>query len=531
LFIVEQVADACAEIIGGIVSGEVTRANLQAAKLAVSRRYHLSSLPTNTQIYGTAPAAIQREVVGVLQRKPMRTASGVAVIAVMTSPYPCPHGKCVPCPGGPEFGVPQSYTGLEPAAMRAIQHRFDPYKQVKARLNQLRQTGHPTDKAELIVMGGTFTARPRDYQEWFMRRCIQAMNDFPRTLDESCELGKVFAANARASTRNVGVTFETRPDFAQRHHVDAMLSLGGTKVELGLQSTSDRVLATIQRGHSVADVVEANRACRDSGLKVGFHVMPGLPGSDFDSDLKMFRDLFRDERFCPDYLKIYPTLVMNGTALHRLWKRGEYEPLDLRDTVELIAKVKSELPEWVRLQRVQRDIPAHRIVDGVKKSNLRQLAKERLRELGQECNCIRCREVGLQGITSVERVERRVEMYRACKGVEVFISSVGLRGDLESLIGFARLRIPHTPHRPEITDETALVRELHIYGSVAALGERHETKWQHRGLGAELLRAAESIAADFGMRKVVVNSAIGVREYYRAKRYAPEGPYMAKMLQ
>jgi len=344
---VQQLTDACVEIIEGILTGEVTRANLQAAKIAVARRYHLSSLLTNAQIYQTAQAPIRRDVVDVLQRKPMRTASGVAVIAVMTSPYPCPHGKCVPCPGGPEFSVPQSYTGLEPATMRAIQHGFDPYRQVKARLNQLRQTGHCTEKAELIVMGGTFTARPSDYQEWFVRRCIQAMNDFPRALGGSHELGQVFTANERASTRNVGITFETRPDFAKQHHVDGMLSLGTTKVELGVQSTSDRILATMERGHSVADAVEANRACRDSGLKVGFHIMPGLPGSDFDSDLKMFRDLFIDERFCPDYLKIYPTLVTKGTPLYDLWKRGEYNALDLRDAVELIAQVKAELPKWV----------------------------------------------------------------------------------------------------------------------------------------------------------------------------------------
>jgi elongator complex protein 3 len=310
-----------------------------------------------------------------------------------------------------------------------------------------------------------------------------------------------------------------------------MLSLGATKVELGLQSTSDRILAAIDRGHNVADAVEANRACRDSGLKVGFHVMPGLPGSDFDSDLKMFRDLFTDERFCPDYLKIYPTLVTKGTLLHGLWKRGEYDALELREAVELIAQVKTELPNWVRLQRVQRDIPAHQIVAGVKKGNLRQLAKNRLRELGRQCKCIRCREVGLRGITNVEDVERRVEKYAACKGVEYFISTVGLRGDLEFLIGFARLRIPHTPHRLEITSETALIRELRVYGNVAGLGERHEDKWQHRGFGAELLRSAESIAADSGMYKIAINSAIGVCEYYRTKGYAREGPYMTKALQ
>jgi len=213
-----------------------------------------------------------------------------------------------------------------------------------------------------------------------------------------------------------------------------------------------------------------------------------------------------------------------------LWERGDYDALDLHDAVELIAQVKAELPKWVRLQRVQRDIPAHRIVAGVKKGNLRQLAKKRLRELGRECNCIRCREVGLLSITNVEDVERRVEKYRACKGVEYFISSVGLRGDLEFLVGFARLRIPHTFDRPELTNETALIRELRVYGNAATIGERHEKKWQHRGFGAELLRTAESLAGNSGMRKIAANSAIGVREYYRTKGYAREGPYMTKAL-
>jgi len=527
----QQLADACEQIINGILNSQVTRENLQQAKIEIARRYRLTSLLTNTQIYGAANAQIRHKLTDVLQRKPMRTASGVAVIAVMTSPFSCPHGKCVPCPGGPEFSVPQSYTGLEPAAKRALQHGFDPYRQTKARLNQLRQTGHPTDKAELIVMGGTFTARPRDYQEWFMQRSIQAMNDFPRALTaESPRLSDVFSANARALTRNVGVTFETRPDFAKQPHVDEMLSLGGTKVELGLQNNSDQILASIQRGHSVADAVEANRACRNSGLKVGFHIMPGLPGSDFESDLKMFQELFTDERFCPDYLKIYPTLVIEATALHELWKRGDYEAFELRDAIELIARVKALLPKWVRLQRVQRDIPAHRIISGVKKSNLRQLAKKRLLELGGECSCIRCREVGLQGVNRVEDVERQVEKYHACKGVEYFISSVGLLGDKEFLIGFARLRLPYKSQRPEITAETGLVRELRVYGNLAKLGERHEKKWQHRGFGAELLRTAERIASDAGMHRITINSAIGVRDYYRTKGYALEGPYMTKTL-
>ena len=527
----QQVADACAKIIDGILNGQITRQNLQQAKMEVARGYRSNSLLTNAQIYGAAEDQIRYKLVDVLQRKPTRTASGVAVIAVMTSPFPYPHGKCVPCPGGPEFCVPQSYTGLEPAAKRAIQHGFDPYRQVKARLRQLRQIGHPTDKAELIVMGGTFTARPHDYQEWFVQRCIQAMNDFPLArADSSPRLNEVFSANASASTRNVGVTFETRPDYAKQHHVDEMLSLGGTKVELGLQSTSDKILLAIQRGHTVADAVEANRACRNSGLKVGFHVMPGLPGSDCKSDLAMFRELFSDERFCPDYLKIYPTLVTEATVLHDLWERGDYDSFDLTNAVELIARVKALLPNWVRLQRVQRDIPAQRIVSGVKKSNLRQLAKQRLLELGGDCSCIRCREIGLNGITQVEGVESRVEKYRACNGIEYFVSTVGLLGDLEYLIGFARLRLPYHSERPEITAETGLIRELRVYGNLAMLGERHEKKWQHRGFGAQLLHTAESIASDVGMQRLAINSAIGVRDYYKTKGYALDGPYMTRTL-
>jgi elongator complex protein 3 len=379
-------------------------------------------------------------------------------------------------------------------------------------------------------MGGTFTARPRDYQEWFMRRCIQAMNDFPDVLAEPYDLGVIFSANARASTRNVGVTFETRPDYAKQRHVDEMLSLGGTKVELGLQSTSDEILAAIDRGHTVADAVEANQACRDSGLKVGFHMMPGLPGSDFNSDLRMFRELFSDERFCPDYLKIYPTLVTAGTALHELWKRGDYAPFEVNDAIELVALVKAQLPKWVRLQRVQRDIPANRILAGVKKGNLRQLAQKRLSDLGGACDCIRCREIGLRRVSNVEAVEQQVEAYRACGGVEHFISCIGLRDEVEFLIGFARLRFPHKSQRPEITEETALVRELHVYGNAATIGERHEKKWQHRGYGAELLLTAEHIATDAGKCRLAVNSAIGVRDYYKTKGYTFDGQYAVKTL-
>jgi elongator complex protein 3 len=527
----EVVVDACGEIIDGILAGNITRQNLQNAKIDISRRFGLSGLLSNPQIYSAADPYQQKLLQEVLQKKPVRTASGVAVIAVMTSPYPCPHGRCVPCPGGPPFNTPQSYTGLEPAAKRGIQHEFDPYKQVRGRLDQLRQIGHPIDKAELIVMGGTFTARPLDYQEWFIRRCLEAMNDFPNEHASGFRfLENVIRQNESAKVRNVGITFETRPDFSQLRHVDRMLALGGTKVELGVQSIYDSVLEKINRGHTVAASIEANKSCRDSGLKVGFHIMPGLPGSDLDLDLKMFATLFRDEQFCPDYLKIYPTLITEGTKLHELWATREYKQLELKDAVELIANVKSILPKWVRLQRVHRDIPAHKIVAGVKKGNLRELARERLIELGGLCQCIRCREVGLKNIKKVDAIELNVLKYRASGGLEYFISFDGINDNSTALIGFTRLRFPYQPHRSEIDYNTALIRELHVYGGMVKLGEKPNGRWQHRGFGSKLLRKAEEIAIDAGKDKLCITSAVGVRAYYRKCGFELEGPYMTKSL-
>ncbi|MGB8310810.1 MAG: tRNA uridine(34) 5-carboxymethylaminomethyl modification radical SAM/GNAT enzyme Elp3 [Halobacteriota archaeon] len=527
----EVIADACSEIINGILVGAITRENLQNVKIDISKRFGLSLLLSNSQIYNAADPHKRKLLQEVLQRKPVRTASGVAVIAVMTSPHPCPHGRCVPCPGGPPFDTPQSYTGLEPAAKRGIQHEYDPYKQVRARLDQLQQIGHPIDKAELIVMGGTFTARKLDYQEWFIRRCLDAMNDFPNEYTLGFQfLGSALKQNESAKIRNVGITFETRPDFSRIYHVDRMLGLGGTKVELGVQSIDDSVLQEINRGHTVAASIEANRACRDSGLKVGFHIMPGLPGSDIDSDLKMFKALFREERFCPDYLKIYLTLVTEGTKLHELWAMGKYKQIELNDGIELVASVKRMLPKWVRLQRVQRDIPANKIISGVTKGNLRQLARERLAELGGICQCIRCREIGLKYITEVDEIELNMLKYRASGGVEYFISFDGIKDDVEALIGFTRLRFPGQPHRPEIDHNTALIRELHVYGGMVNLGEEPNGQWQHRGFGSKLLRRAEEIAIDAGKDKLCVTSAVGVRQYYRRHGYELEGPYMTKSL-
>jgi elongator complex protein 3 len=508
-----------------VLCGEIaSEPQLEACKKEASARLGLSSLPSNADILGAALAE-ERERLRMLVRKPTRTLSGVAVIAAMTSPARCPHGKCIPCPGGiagrldaPSCqSTPQSYAGREPAALRAAQHLHHPYSQTCARLHQLYEIGHPLDKAELIVMGGTFTARSWGYQVWFVKSCLQAMNDFPDTPAECGWLSfqDVARANQTAMVRNIGTTFETRPDWCRPEHIRRMLWLGATKVELGVQSTRDEILRKMGRGHLLAHTIDANRNLREAGLKVGFHIMPGLPGSSRELDMAVFKDLFEREELRPDYLKIYPTLVIEGTELFRMYHRGNYAPYGDEEAADLISRAKEILPPYVRLQRVQRDIPAQLIVAGPKKSNLRQLAKSKLVERGGRCRCIRCREAGLKRVVERDDLELRDLNYRACGAEEHFLSYESWD---ETLVGFLRLRL----------GDAARVRELHIYGPLVPLGRRGG--WQHRGYGAALLKAAEETAAAAGYSAIEVTSGIGARGYYQRLGYCQSGPYMSKKL-
>jgi len=517
------------EIISRISSTPFPAPAIQRIKREVCRLYGTSPIPRNSDILAAATPAERAWLRPLLQLKPTRTRSGVAPVAVMTSPAPCPHGKCLPCPGGPDhpFGTPQSYTGEEPAALRARDHGYDPFRQVTARLEQFEALGHPVDKAELILMGGTLTARPPEYQRWCVASCLEAMNAYrndgyvpypDRPFPEIAE------AQERAMVRCVALTFETRPDWCLTEHVDLMLDLGVTKVELGVQQLDDRILALNRRGCTVEDTVEANRLLRDRGMKVGFHVMPNLPGASLEDDRAMFHDLFSDERFRPDFLKIYPTLVTPGSEIETLWQRGEYRPYEEEDLVDLVACAKSLLPPWVRLQRVQRDIPAWLITAGSRHSNFRQLARERLEAQGLSCRCIRCREAGRMA-TSGEPV-LSIDRYRCCGGEEHFISMVS--GD--ALIGFTRLRFP-SRCMGRVDEETALIRELHVYGNLVPLGAAPAGgEWQHREYGRRLLSEAERIARDAGYHRLAVLSGIGVRPYYRRLGYSLRPPYLEKHL-
>jgi len=477
-------------------------------------------------------------VVGALRgRRPSRVLSGVTVVAVMTAPYPCPHGKCAYCPGGPEYGTPQSYYGDEPALMRALRVGYDPYEQVRVRLRQYEYLGYRPSKVDVIVMGGTFTALPEHYQEWFVTSLFEAFNRYPEDRPEKLpSLEEAQLRNETARIRVVGLTFETRPDHISEYVVNRLLYLGGTRVEIGVQSIYDDVLRIVERGHTVKETIKATQLLKDSGFKVVYHIMPGLPGSNFERDLEMVRELFENPDFRPDMLKIYPTLVVKGTKLYQWWVEGKYKALSDEEAVELISEMYRYIPKWVRIMRIQRDLPAQYIEAGPKKGNLRELVELRALSKGIKINEIRFREVGrsllLKG-RKLANVEVLVTEYEASGGIEVFISAEDTQNDV--LVGLLRLRIPsEKAFRPEIDSKTAIIRELHVYGPQLPVGEKpRDIDTQHLGVGAKLLKKAEEIAySKYDRRKILILSGIGVREYYRKLGYWREknSPYMMKLL-
>ncbi len=501
-------------------------------KIKTAAKYHLEKVPSNADLISALTPSETKQLLPILKRKNTRAISGVTVVAAMTKPRPCPQSEpCAYCPGGPNQGSPQSYTGHEPAAMRGTQNSFDPYLQVRSRIDQLTAIGHKVDKVELIVMGGTFPSTPMEYQNWFIQRSLDAITG---KTSASLEEAK---ANAEVSkTRNVGITVETRPDWAKQPHIDSMLDMGVTRIELGVQNPNDQIYQLVGRTHTVADVVEATRIAKDAGLKIVYHMMPGMPSSNPQKDLEAFQEIFTNPAFKPDMLKIYPCLCIAGTKAHEWYQNGNYKPYGTEEAASLIAQVKKLLPLWVRVMRVQRDIPAQLILAGVNKSNLRQLVHEKLVEQGSKCQCIRCREVGHRLAVDhvkpdLEKVKILTQTYEASEGKEVFISAEDPQNNV--LLGYLRLRVPSAKaHRPEITAApSAIVRELHVYGQLVPVGKRLEDAWQHKGYGAVLLKEAERIAKeDFDLKKLLVISALGTRRYYMRFEYGRDGVYVSKRL-
>jgi elongator complex protein 3 len=518
---------AIAFIADQVSQGRVgSRVQLEKLKKRVASEFSLDRYITNSEIITSLSTKARSEFEEMLRVHPRRSASGIVVVTAFSAPFACPHGTCVFCPGGPRLGTPQSYLPKSPGMRSALEAEFDPSLQVRKCLAKYTANGHEVGKVETIIEGGTFIAVPRDYQAWFVKGVYDGLNG-----SESPSLEQAQTVNESSASRCVGLTLESKPDWCRPDDIDLMLSYGVTRLEIGVQSLREAILSRSNRGHTIENTARAFQVARDAGLKVTAHMMPGLPGATPEEDLEDLRRLFEDEAFRPDMSKMYPTLVVPGTALARQYENGVYEPYSLETVVELLSEMKRFVPGWHRIMRIQREIPSGEIEGGVRAGNLRQLVLDRAREKGYSCGCIRCREVVLRVPDEMERedpLEYREQRYRASGGDEVFGSYESKSGVISA---FVRMRLPSArAHRPEML-RGAVIRELRVYGRTVRVGQRHSAAWQHRGLGAELMGRMEKLAGEaYDARRVLVTSAVGTRNYYRKLGYEREGPYMSRPL-
>uniref|UniRef100_A0A493U470 Elongator complex protein 3 n=1 Tax=Anas platyrhynchos platyrhynchos TaxID=8840 RepID=A0A493U470_ANAPP len=493
--------------------------NLNKLKTKTSAKYGLSAQPRLVDIIAAVPPQYRKVLVPKLKAKPIRTASGIAVVAVMCKPHRCPHinftgNICVYCPGGPDSDFEystQSYTGYEPTSMRAIRARYDPYLQTRHRVEQLKQLGHSVDKVEFIVMGGTFMALPEDYRDYFIRNLHDALSGHT-----SNNVAEAVRYSERSLTKCIGITIETRPDYCLKRHLSDMLSYGCTRLEIGVQSVYEDVARDTNRGHTVKAVCESFHLAKDAGFKVVAHMMPDLPNMGLERDTDQFVEFFENPAFRPDGMKLYPTLVIRGTGLYELWKTGRYKSYPPSTLVDLVARILALVPPWTRVYRVQRDIPMPLVSSGVEHGNLRELALARMKDLGTQCRDVRTREVGIQEIHHKVRpyqIELVRRDYVANGGWETFLSYEDPEQDI--LVGLLRLRkCSEESFRPELKGGVSIVRELHVYGSVVPVSSRDPSKFQHQGFGMLLMEEAERIAKEeHGSWKIAVISAVWYEEW------------------
>ncbi len=517
---------ACSEITQNLlVIDNPDKKHVRQEIRRICAKYALERIPRNHEILSKAEGADFEMLRRVLLKKPAKTASGVSVVALMPKPYACPHGRCTYCPGGTKYNSPNSYTGGEPATLNAIENGYDPRLQIASKIDKLVAFGHDPSKMEIVIVGGTFLFMPAEYQEDFIKSCYDALNG-----TDSGSLDEAKSNNERAAIRNVGFTIETKPDYCKREHVDWMLRYGVTRVEIGVQSLQERVYRIVNRGHDYGDVTESFQISKDAGYKIAAHMMPGLPTMSPDGDIEDFQRLFSDPQLRPDMLKIYPALVIRDTPLYEEYVQGRYSPYSDEDMIRVLTEVKKNVPKWVRIMRIQREIPSSQIVAGPKSGNLRQLVHQSLARQGLSCRCIRCREAGLSRMPHADEMALSRTDYDSSGGREVFVS---YEGTDESIYGFLRLRSPsQNAHRKEVgADSCCIVRELHVYGRSLGIGKREKGQIQHSGLGRSLMAEAERIAREeFDARRLLVISAVGTREYYKKMGYSLYGPYMAKRL-
>ncbi len=511
-------------------------------KVAESLKTGTRKMPTNAemlvfykQLVETGEQEPNDEVRQMLRKIKVRSNSGVAVVSLLTKPYACP-GKCIYCPT--EKGMPKSYLSKEPAAARALANDFDPYDQTQNRMRALVANGHPVDKLELIVIGGTWSYYDHEYQEEFISEIFRATNNFGLEEKEQIKKGgktlvELQTINETARARIIGLSIETRPDHINEEELNRLRYFGVTKVEIGVQHLDNKVLTYNRRGITAEEVAEKTELLRNAGFKVVYHMMPNLPKSTIEMDVQMFKDLYKGKNFHPDMVKMYPCVVLKGSPLYEIWKKGEFKAYSDKELVYVLSEAKKATPLYVRIIRVIRDIPATYIVAGSKISNLRQVIGKDQQENGWRCQCIRCREVRNEKVSLDEYELSKIE-YETQTGKEIFLSFENKKQG--KCAAFCRLRLLNKKTTDDfsgnlsVLKDTAIIRELHTYGQLVKI-DKEGNQSQHKGLGMRLMEKAENIAKEAGYEKMAVISGVGVREYYRKKLdYELDRTYMIKEL-
>lgn len=511
-----------------------TEKELSKIKREVAKEFKIPC-PSNIELLKAYHNLLRKKIIkknkileNLLRKRPVRSLSGVVVISLLTEPFSCP-GKCIFCPQ--EKDIPKSYLRGEPAVERALRLNFNPYLQVKERIESLKKQGHPTDKLEIRIIGATFSVYPKDYKIWFLANLFAGANLREEIKEKDLrKLKKILEReqeiNERAKNRICGISIETRPDYIDKKEILLMREMGITMVELGVQTVFDDILKKCKRGHGKKETILATKLLKEAGFKIMYQMMLNLPGSNLKKDFLSFKKIFENENFKPDWLKIYPCVVCKKSELYKIWKKGKYKPYKKEELVELIIKIKRIVPYWIRIARLFRDIPAPKIEAGCKVSNLREVIQKEMKKRNLKCKCIRCREVK-EKYNLKEKVYLFREDYKASEGKEIFLSFENKKRT--KLFAFLRLRKPADPFIKALK-KSAIIRELHTYGQMIPLGEKAISP-QHRGLGKKLIREAEKITREeLNLPTIAVISGIGVREYYRKLGYKLRQTYMIKHL-
>lgn len=501
-----------------IKSGAKTPEDLAVFKRRIAKKYRIQC-PNNViilkayhKLAGKGRLKKNAGIENLLKTSPVRSLSGIVNVSILTKPYPCP-GKCLYCPS--QKGTPKSYLNNEPAVMRAILNKYSPDGQVKMRIKSLEITGHPTDKIEIRIVGGTWSYYPSKYQEWFVKKCFDACNQ-----KISKDLKTAQRLNEKSKHKIIGLSIETRPDFINEPEIKRLRNYGVTMVELGVQTVYDDILKLNKREHGIKATIKATKLLKDAGFKVLYQIMPNLPGSNLKKDEEIFKELFKNPDFKPDLLKIYPCAILKEAPLYKLWKSKKYGPYSEKQLINLLKSIKKIIPYYVRIQRITRDIPSHSVIaGGAKTSNLRQILATMSKKEGWQCKCIRCREVR-ENYDPAEKIYLFRENYEASEGKEIFLSFESKkRTKLYSLL---RLRIT--------SKNEAMIREIHTYGQVVPIAKKQKAV-QHTGLGKKLIKEAEKITKkEFGLYEIAVISGVGVRSYFRKLGYILNKTYMVKKL-